>query len=527
MRSKTWSLYLLHILALVILTLGFAGCGGDDDDDANSNTTPPPGATGTISGVVSNLGGSVLSGASVWVGSGTPVQTNEQGYFVLSSVATGNTVVAFVADGYMPTYRNVTVLANQTTHLPEVGLALIQEGTIAAASGGTLDAGVAEVTFPANAFVTENGTAYNGDVTVEMAAMQPQMEGFYAAFPGEFEGVRNDGTTVPFVSFGFMDVNLMNADKSAPVRLAPGVTAELRMEIYNTAKATPPATIPMWYYDPATGRWIEDGSATRDGSVYVTDVDHFTTWNWDMPVETICNIQGSVVDLDGDPVADARVFSRGAQSGIMDEVYTNAAGVFSVRGLVNEEFHVWAMKGSYASPTSTVTLNDCPYALTTALELLEPAFSITLRWGQNPNDLDSHLIIPAAWTDTVGDTYHLYYGHMGALDTDPYTQLDTDDTSSFGPEIISSFRYYEGTYSYYIHHFSGSATIATSGATVLAEINGQSRTYAAATAGGTGDPRYWHVFDFTVAANGAVTITDVNAFGLPAKAAGFTMVPKN
>ena len=29
--------------------------------------------------------------------------------------------------------------------------------------------------------------------------------------------------------------------------------------------------------------------------------------------------------------------------------------------------------------------------MTTVLELLEPAFSITLTWGAAPSDLDSHL----------------------------------------------------------------------------------------------------------------------------------------
>ncbi len=520
MRSKLWPLILI-----LSLSLGFAGCGGDDDDD--DNTPPPPGATGTISGVVSDINGAALDGVDVWIGSGTPVQTNEQGFFVMSSVTAGNVVVAFAATDYIPTYRNVTVLANQTTHLPEVALMDLQSGTVDGAAGGTLDAGVGEVTFPANAFVNENGTPYTGEVNVEMAAMQPQMDGFFAAFPGEFEGVRENGDVVPFVSFGIMDVNLMNADKSAPVRLAPGVTAGLTMDVAPTQKASAPATIPMWYYDPDTGTWIEDGEATLEGNTYVTEVDHFTTWNWDMPLEDICQIQGTVEDLDGNPVADARVFSRGLQSGIMDEAYTNAAGAFSVRGIVDEGFQIWAMKGSYASAPVQVTLTECPFVVTAALELLEPAFSITLRWGVAPSDLDSHLLIPATWTEPADDVYHLYFGNMGNLADNPYTQLDTDDTSSYGPEIISSFHFYTGTYSYYIHNWSGNGTIAASEASVTAEINGQTRTYLASTATGDGNPLYWHVFDFTVDGTGGVTITDRNVWGTPAKAVGLPLVQKH
>ncbi len=201
-------------------------------------------------------------------------------------------------------------------------------------------------------------------------------------------------TVVPFVSFGIMDVNLMNADKSAPVRLRSGVTAELTMDIPTALKAAAPETIPMWYYDPATGRWIEDGEANLEGNTYVADVDHFTTWNWDVPLEDICLIQGTVVDINDNPVADARVISQGMQSGLMDQAYTNASGQYSVRGIENETFRVQAIKGSYASEMIQIVLTACPYVVEAPLELLEPAFSITLTWGEAPGDLDSHLWIP-------------------------------------------------------------------------------------------------------------------------------------
>ena len=109
---------------------------------------------------------------------------------------------------------------------------------------------------------------------------------------------------------------------------------------------------------------------------------------------------------------------------------------------------------------------------------------------------------------------------MGSLDRTRITQLDTDDTSSYGPEIISSFHYYEGTYAYYIHNYSEQHH-RPAGATVVA---GGRQSDRAPTwrrrRPASGDPRYWHVFDFTVTANGAVTITDVNVLGMPAKAVG-------
>lgn len=506
MRLKTWPLILI-----LSLGLGFAGCGGDDDDD---NNNPPPGTTGTISGVVSDLTGSVMSDVAVRVGAGTPVQTNEQGYFVLSGVAVGNVVVTFAAPDYVSTYRNVTVLANQTTHLPEVGLMSAITEVVDGTAGGTLDAGVGGVTFPANAFVDEAGNPYTGDVTVEMAALAPQMAGFYAAFPGEFEGMRENGDVVPFVSFGIMDVNLMNADKSAPVRLAPGVTAELTMSIPTSLKADPPTTMPMWYYDPATGRWIEDGEATLDGNNYVADVDHFTTWNWDVPLEDICLIQGTVLDANDNPVVDARVISQGVQSGLMDQGYTDASGHYSVRGIADETFRIRAIKGSYASPATAVVLSECPFTVDTALELLEPAFSITLTWGEAPGDLDSHLWVPQP---APAAAFHVYYSNMGSLTDDPFTLLDTDDTSSFGPEIISAFNLYNGTYEYYVHNYDGNdeGPLKESGAIVNLLIGNQSRTYAVANVPGADTVEWWHVFDIVVGGGQGTAIVDVMTFEVP------------
>jgi len=505
-----------RILTILILCLPLAlwiGCSDDEDD---SNPTGPggggdTGTTGTVSGVVSTADGTVLGTVGVTVAD-DQAQTNEQGYFSLSGVTAGDHLVSFTLPGYVTGHQTVTVIAGQTTHLPDVRLMDVESGTVAADAGGSVQAagGAATVTFPADAFVQADGTPYSGDVNVEVAAMQPGDEGFYGVFPGDFEGQRTDGSTVPFVSYGFMDVNLTNADKSAPLQLADGVDAELTMMVDAAKLASAPATIPMWYFDPATGTWIEEGEATLEGSTYVASVEHFTTWNWDLPLEDVCQITGLVRDLEGNPVDQARVLSQGLDTAIMDEVYTDAAGRFSVRGIVDENFQVTAIKGSYASAPVSAFLDACPFALTDTLELLEPAFSVKLEWGELPSDLDSHLLIPATW-DPDNTTYELYFGNEGSLSSDPYTELDTDDTDSFGPEIISGFRFYQGTYTYFVHNWSGQDAhpLVDSGAVVTLEIAGQSHVYRVANATGPQDAEYWHVFDFTVGGAGEITVSDV------------------
>jgi hypothetical protein len=251
-----------------------------------------------------------------------------------------------------------------------------------------------------------------------------------------------------------------------------------------------------------------------NGNVYEAVVEHFTTWNWDLPVSDVCTIEGVVVNAEGDPVANARVVSAGVENALMDDAWTNAAGEFSVRAVKNTNTDVWAIKGSYVSdPVRIWVGEECPVEMVTDLVLVEPAFAITLTWGETPNDLDSHLWIPQTWDPSKQGYYHIYYGNRGTVATDPYTFLDTDDTSSYGPEIISGARFYEGTYEYWVRDFSGNEAqvIKDSEAVVQLELGGQLRLYRAEDLSVANAPQnsYWHVFDFTVASNGSVSVQSV------------------
>jgi uncharacterized protein YjdB len=114
---------------------------------------------------------------------------------------------------------------------------------------------------------------------------------------------------------------------------------------------------------------------------------------------------------------------------------------------------------------------------------------IVLTWGQDPRDLDSHLTGP----NGSGGRFHVYYAAPGTLVSSPFASLDVDDTSGFGPETITISQVFAGTYRYYIHHYSGAQTIATSSAVV--------RVYRGANLLAQFSPPnqpglIWYVFDF-------------------------------
>ncbi len=115
----------------------------------------------------------------------------------------------------------------------------------------------------------------------------------------------------------------------------------------------------------------------------------------------------------------------------------------------------------------------------------------TLSWGENPRDLDSHL-----WTPSIiSSAYHVYFVDHGNSTSAPFADLDVDDQYSYGPEHITIYQSFPGTYTYSVYHWAGTGTLATSGASVsLLKPNGSVETFNVPTdTTGVGSNWWWNV----------------------------------
>lgn len=140
---------------------------------------------------------------------------------------------------------------------------------------------------------------------------------------------------------------------------------------------------------------------------------------------------------------------------------------------------------------------------------------IMLQWAAQPSDLDAHLSGPVG----QGGRFHLFFANR----TQPpvlYASLDTDDTTSFGPETLTISKlagaFVAGDYHVWVHNYIGS-TFAGSNAVVtvltmdpqgvLTQLTRQEVTFA------TGDPSndLWHVVNLNVNPSGNVAVTVVQA----------------
>jgi len=109
----------------------------------------------------------------------------------------------------------------------------------------------------------------------------------------------------------------------------------------------------------------------------------------------------------------------------------------------------------------------------------------------------------------------VYFSSEGSLLAAPFAALDVDDTTSFGPEVITLSRLMVGTYRYYVHNYSGygSGPIAAANARVELNIPGRAaELFAPPASGETSSTQVWTLFELDVDAQCNVTVRRVPGY---------------
>lgn len=384
-----------------------------------------------------------------------------------------------------------------------------------AAGGDVVVDGESLATLPANGFVDSNGNQVVGDINLELTVIDPSQSS--ALMPGDFLAQDPTSSEISQIeSFGALDMTFETAS-GEPVQLAEGETATLRIPVADRVSSGAPSTMPLYFFDEETGFWVEEGEAdliTLDSGelAYEGTVSHFTTWNADRRSETV-NATGCVVDSEGQPFAGVNIRSEGVNYIGSSSAVSDSQGVFTIPVRVNSSQRYSATRGlqsrtlvllsgdedftfaDAADPTSCLVVGNAVVGVGSA--------SITLTWGENPRDLDTHFFgLPEVETEE-NFPFEVYFGNRNVTVNNQTIFLDVDDTSSFGPEILTVPNFpYEGVYSYGVNLFSGSGTIASSPARVEVNLGGDVIVYGPPE----GEPtECWAVMRFIVDGAGNVT----------------------
>ncbi|WP_261903416.1 cadherin-like domain-containing protein [Vibrio fortis] len=349
------------------------------------------------------------------------------------------------------------------------------------------------VSVEAQSFVNAQGEAVTGQISSELFVIDPSLD--IDLMPGEMVTETPSGEIVPIESFGAITATFTDSDGNG-LQLADGKTAQVRIP---ASGSNPPATIPLFYYDEVQGIWVEEGTATLENGFYVGEVAHFTTWNADRVYETIY-INGCVVDKENQPIANARIRSEGIDYNGSSSAYSDVQGNFRIPVRQNSRVLISA-ESQYQSRTETIhtgspNTHEC-------LTLDDATTKIQLTWGQSPEDLDTHFYGP----NGEDDRFHVYY-NRNFIQSGNNIFLDVDDTSSYGPEIVTVPDFtIPGTYRYGVYNFSRTGEIQRRETKVEVILDGI-RTVFTPPEGNA--ELWWHVFEIEVNDNLSYSLVPIN-----------------
>ena len=133
---------------------------------------------------------------------------------------------------------------------------------------------------------------------------------------------------------------------------------------------------------------------------------------------------------------------------------------------------------------------------------------VVLTWGENPSDIDSHLV----GLSPTNQKFHVFYAEPEYYENgELICDLDVDDTTSYGPETITLYKVNpDQTYSFYLHDYSNkykenSTALSNSSATLTIYVKGvyKKTIYISTNKVGT----QWHAFDYDPA-SGTIQLVD-------------------
>jgi len=193
--------------------------------------------------------------------------------------------------------------------------------------------------------------------------------------------------------------------------------------------------------------------------------------------------------------SDGYYFANGLEAG-------NYTGEISGSGFNTTHFTVVCLGG--------VTNPDQNAAITPVLSSDETR--VVLTWGEDPEDLDSHLTGPAG----SGDRFHVYFSEQTHTEGGTtYADLDLDDTDSFGPETTTIYNQIDGLYRYSVHDYTN---LESSSSDALSQSGAQVRVYSGSNLLAKFDVpsnqagTLWTVFELD-----GTTLTPVNTMGFEEK----------
>jgi hypothetical protein len=243
------------------------------------NQPPEMTVAASITGQITDLNNNPIDNASVFAGVDSTT-TDSNGVFTIKNAQLNQDagLVKIIKPGYFEGARTFLVHANVTNNVRVQLIPKAISGSFDAATGGYINvSGGGSVNFLGGFVDAASAIAYTGEVSVATFYLNPADSNFSKLMPGDLRGINTSNQQSILKAYGMAVVEMDDAS-GAKLQLAPGKTATISLPIPSTIRVGAPATVPLWYFDPTTGFWRQQGTATRQGDSYVGTVSHFSFW---------------------------------------------------------------------------------------------------------------------------------------------------------------------------------------------------------------------------------------------------------
>ncbi|MDA9057387.1 carboxypeptidase-like regulatory domain-containing protein, partial [Flavobacteriaceae bacterium] len=369
---------LKNLFALLIFFC-FVSCNDEPVGGSTEPNTPSPSVTliesfGSLTdsdfmGRIVDLQNNPVSGAMVQIGNST-TDTDINGVFIIKNAQVYEKFAFIKVEkaGFLHGSRSVVPTAGinqvQIMLLPQTVTQTVSSGaaaTVSLSNGAVVDL--------SGSYSLSDGSEYTGDVKVTLHFLNPTDEDMPQQMPGMLiaENLQNEARMLE--TLGMLAVEL-RSETGEKLNLSEGTTATLSVPLDSETLVGAPNEIPLWYFDEENGYWIEEGSATLQGTKYVGTVSHFSFWNCDIPVEYI-NLCINISDVNNTPLSSLMVSIESEFNGSGSGITNNngeVCGIVPANQVLNLQYFLYNICNNLEIPNLSESVG--PFSQDTMLNIV-------------------------------------------------------------------------------------------------------------------------------------------------------------
>jgi hypothetical protein len=285
----------MNSIARNLAALGLCVVAGCSKTGGGGNDTG-----GLVGSVQDAITGTPIQGVQVTGPDGASATTDAMGLFLLTGLAPGRPSLTFKATGYASTQRPLEVSAGFQRAV-NLKMMPFESEPVDPSIGGIVTGRGANASVPIGGFA--------GPVVIYLTGIDPASDDQLGTLPGD-ASVEEGGEVKTLGAHGGLAIEARDQSGNL-VQPAAGMTIGIAIPAVAPPGGTLPPTVPIYYFDEATGTWKLEGTGTLLGDAYLAEVSHFTSFGaFDLHTST-CLTVCVAEEGTGKAVPNVNIYAKG------------------------------------------------------------------------------------------------------------------------------------------------------------------------------------------------------------------------